>query len=176
MVSENYKKIESKAFWYLERYASSSKNLKDYLRKKVRDTELNQDSEVIINQIITNLEKQNILNDAVFSESKSRTFINKGWSLSKIKFRLKQLGINSETIEICIDNIKAEESDIEIIAASKLVKKRSIGPFRRKELDEKLKNKEYGILARAGFNYALSKKLLYDLSAKEIEEIINNYN
>ena len=119
MVSENYKKIESKAFWYLERYASSSKNLKDYLRKKVRDTELNQDSEVIINQIITNLEKQNILNDAVFSESKSRTFINKGWSLSKIKFRLKQLGINSETIEICIDNIKAEESDIEIIAASK---------------------------------------------------------
>ena len=82
MVSENYKKIESKAFWYLERYASSSKNLRDYLRKKVRDTELNQDSEVIINQIITNLEKQNILNDAVFSESKSRTFINKGWSLS----------------------------------------------------------------------------------------------
>lgn len=176
MVSENYKKIESKAFWYLERYASSSKNLRDYLRKKVRDTELNQDSEVIINQIITNLEKQNILNDAVFSESKSRTFINKGWSLSKIKFRLKQLGINSETIEICIDNIKAEESDIEIIAASKLVKKRSIGPFRRKKLDEKLKNKEYGILARAGFNYALSKKLLYDLSAKEIEDIINNYN
>ena len=56
MVSENYKKIESKAFWYLERYASSSKNLRDYLRKKVRDTELNQDSEVIINQIITNLE------------------------------------------------------------------------------------------------------------------------
>ena len=62
------------------------------------------------------------------------------------------------------------------IAASKLVKKRSIGPFRRKELDEKLKNKEYGILARAGFNYGLSKKLLYDLSAKEIEDIINNYN
>ena len=88
MVSENYKKIESKAFWYLERYASSSKNLRDYLRKKVRDTELNQDSEVIINQIITNLEKQNILNDALFSESKSRAFINKGWSLSKIKFRL----------------------------------------------------------------------------------------
>ena len=94
---------------------------------------------IIINQIITNLEKQNILNDAVFSESKSRTFINKGWSLSKIKFRLKQLGINDETIEICIDNIKAEESDIEIIAASKLVKKRSIGPFRRKELDDKVK-------------------------------------
>ena len=52
MVSENYKKIESKAFWYLERYASSSKNLKDYLKKKVRDTELNQDSEIIINKIV----------------------------------------------------------------------------------------------------------------------------
>jgi len=175
MISENYKKIEAKAFWYLERYASSSKNLKDYLRKKVRDTDLNNDSELIISQIINNLEKQNILNDGVFSESKAKTFINKGWSLSKIKFRLKQLGINNETIDICIENIKTEEADIELIAASKLVKKRFIGSFRRKELDDKLKNREFGILARAGFNYALSKKVLYELSADEIEEIINNY-
>lgn len=175
MISENYKKIEAKAFWYLERYASSSKNLKDYLRKKVRDTDLNNDSELIISQIINNLEKQNILNDGVFSESKAKTFINKGWSLSKIKFRLKQLGINNETIDICIENIKTEEADIELIAASKLVKKRFIGSFRRKELDDKLKNREFGILARAGFNYALSKKVLYELSADEIEEIISNY-
>lgn len=175
MISENYKKIEAKAFWYLERYASSSKNLKDYLRKKVRDTDLNHDSELIISQIINNLEKQNILNDGVFSESKAKTFINKGWSLSKIKFRLKQLGINNETIDICIENIKTEEADIELIAASKLVKKRFIGSFRRKELDDKLKNREFGILARAGFNYALSKKVLYELSADDIEEIINNY-
>ena len=175
MISENYKKIEAKAFWYLERYASSSKNLKDYLRKKVRDTDLNNDSELIISQIINNLEKQNILNDGIFSESKAKTFINKGWSLSKIKFRLKQLGINNETIDICIENIKTEEADIELIAASKLVKKRFIGSFRRKELDDKLKNREFGILARAGFNYALSKKVLYELSADEIEEIINNY-
>lgn len=175
MISENYKKIEAKAFWYLERYASSSKNLKDYLRKKVRDTDLNNDSELIISQIINNLEKQNILNDGIFSESKAKTFINKGWSLSKIKFRLKQLGINNETIDICIENIKTEEADIELIAASKLVKKRFIGSFRRKELDDKLKNREFGILARAGFNYALSKKVLYELSADEIEEIISNY-
>lgn len=175
MISENYKKIEAKAFWYLERYASSSKNLKDYLRKKVRDTDLNHDSELIISQIINNLEKQNILNDGVFSESKAKTFINKGWSLSKIKFRLKQLGINNETIDICIENIKTEEADIELIAASKLVKKRFIGSFRRKELDDKLKNREFGILARAGFNYALSKKVLYELSVDEIEEIINDY-
>ena len=85
------------------------------------------------------------------------------------------MGINNETIDICIENIKTEEADIELIAASKLVKKRFIGSFRRKELDDKLKNREFGILARAGFNYALSKKLLYDLSVEEIEEIINNY-
>ena len=176
MVSENYKKIESKAFWYLERYASSSKNLRDYLKRKVRDTDLNQDSEIIINQIIINLEKQNILNDGVFSESNARTFINKGWSLSKVKFRLKQLGINDDNIEICIENIKSEEFDVELFAASKLVKKRFIGAFRRKELDDKLKNKEFGILARAGFNYALSKKVLYELSVDEIEEIINDYS
>ena len=175
MVSETYKKIEAKAFWYLERYSSSSKNLKDYLKKKVRDTELNHDSEIVINQIIINLEKQNILNDSIYAESKVKSFINKGWSISKIKFRLKQLGVNEDIINSCIDKVNAEESDIELFAASKLVKKRSIGPFRRNTLDEKIKNKEFGILARAGFNYALSKKLLYELSIEEIDKIINNH-
>ena len=141
----------------------------------MRDTELNHDSEIVINQIITNLEKQNILNDSIYSESKVKSFINKGWSISKIKFRLKQLGVNEDIINSCIDKVNAEESDIELFAASKLVKKRSIGPFRRNTLDEKIKNKEFGILARAGFNYALSKKLLYELSMEEIDKIINNH-
>ena len=121
------------------------------------------------------MKKQNILNDSIFSESKVKSFINKGWSISKIKFRLKQLGVNEDIINSCIDKVNAEESDIELFAASKLVKKRSIGPFRRNTLDEKIKNKEFGILARAGFNYALSKKLLYELSMEEIDKIINNH-
>jgi len=175
MISENYKKIEAKAFWYLEKYASSSKNLKEYLKRKVRDTDLNQDSEIIINQIILNLEKQNILNDNLFSESKAKNFIHKGWSISKIKFKLKQLGIDNEIIDSSIDSLKSEEPNLELIAASKLVKKKSLGVYRKKTLDDKLMNREFGVLARAGFNYALSKKILKELTLEEIENIINNH-
>ena len=57
--------------------------------------------------------------------------------------------------------------------AIKLAKKRSIGPFRKSELNDKLKMKEYGILSRAGFSYSLCKKVLNELNLEEID-LINN--
>ena len=71
--------------------------------------------------------------------------------------------------------MKKENSELDLYAAARLVKKRSLGAFRRVEFNDKVKNKEFGILARAGFNYALSKKLLYELSMEEIDKIINNH-
>ena len=54
----NYTEIESKALWYLQRYASSSENLRNYLRRKVKDSHLSINSEEIINEIIFSLERQ----------------------------------------------------------------------------------------------------------------------
>ncbi len=99
----NYTEIESKALWYLQRYASSSENLRNYLRRKVKDSHLSINSEEIINEIIFSLERQKILNDQLFSESKIRNYLNKGWSLKKIEFKLKELCVKDNII---IDAIK----------------------------------------------------------------------
>ena len=80
----SYTEIEGKALWYLQRYATSSENLRSYLKRKVKDTHLNIGSDEIINTIISSLEDQKILDDKLFSESKIRNFLNRGWSLKKI--------------------------------------------------------------------------------------------
>ena len=112
----NYTEIESKALWYLQRYASSSENLRNYLRRKVKDSHLSINSEEIINEIIFSLERQKILNDQLFSESKIRNYLNKGWSLKKIEFKLKELYVKDNTIIDAIQNIRDSVKNIDIIA------------------------------------------------------------
>ena len=98
----HYTDIESKALWYLQRYASSSENLRKYLKRKVQNSYLNTNSDHIINSIIDSLEKQKILDDKLFSESKIRNYLNKGWSLRKIEFKLKELDVKDNIIVDCL--------------------------------------------------------------------------
>ena len=98
----SYTEIEGKALWYLQRYATSSENLRSYLKRKFKDTHLNVGSDEIINTIISSLEDQKILDDKVFSESKIRNFLNRGWSLKKIQFRLRELKVKNNIVEECI--------------------------------------------------------------------------
>ena len=124
----SYTEIESKALWYLQRYATSSENLRSYLKRKVKDTHLNIGSDEIINTIISSLEDQKILDDKLFSESKIRNFLNRGWSLKKIQFRLRELRVKNNIIEECIAEAKEINKDFDLVAAAKLARKKSIGP------------------------------------------------
>ena len=167
----SYTEIEGKALWYLQRYATSSENLRMYLKRKVQDTHLNIGSDEIINTIISSLEDQKILDDKLFSESKIRNFLNRGWSLKKIQFRLRELRVKNNIIEECIAEAKEINKDFDLVAAAKLVRKKSIGPFRKKELNDKTKNKELGILSRAGFSYNIVKQVLFESDIEELEEL-----
>ena len=113
----NYTEIESKALWYFNRYASSSEILTNYLRRYVIDSHLSINSEEIINEIIYSLERQKILNDQLFSESKIRNYLNKGWSLKKIEFKLKELYVKDNIIIDAIQNIRNSGKNIDLIAA-----------------------------------------------------------
>ena len=169
MNESNLKEIESKAIWYLERYSTSSQNLKKYLKRKVMNTHLNVGSDEIINKVISRLESQKILNDRFFTESKVRSLLNKGWSTKKIGLKLRDLGVSDELIDENINNLEGNEEEINLVSAITLVKKRSLGPYRKVEFTDKVKNREFGIMSRAGFSYAISKKVLIDMDKNEIE-------
>ena len=100
--------------------------------------------------------------------SKIRQFFS-FWQQKKIGFKLKELGISPELIEENINNLDGNEDEINLVSAITLVKKRSIGPYRKVEFTDKVKNREFGILSRAGFSYAISKKVLINMDKNEIE-------
>ena len=116
------------------------------------------------------LEKSHFLNDKLYSDSKARVLFRRGYSL-KITHSLRSKGIEQENIKLSLDKIISDKSDPDYISAMKICKKRRIGPMRIHSNREIFYKKDIGILARSGFSYDLSKKIL-SMTKEEFEKLI----
>ena len=163
------------AFSYLEKYSPSKQQLKVYLLKKyltkIKGTKSKKEVTLIIDEIITNLERNKVINDEMYSDSKARMYLRRGYSLNKINQSLRNKGINDKFIKQSIDKIKEDEIEPDFVSALKLCKRRRIGPIRPEENRELFYKKDMGILARGGFSFELSKRVL-DLEKNEFNKLI----
>ncbi len=163
------------AYSYLAKYNPSKQQVKTYLLKKylTKFQGSRQKKEVteIIDGIVSNLEKSQFLNDSLFSDSKARMLFRRGYSLNKISYALKSKGIEQRNIQQSLEKIKNEKSDPDFISAMKICKKKRIGPMRPDTNRELFYKKDIGILARSGFTYEISKKIL-NMTQKEFNKLI----
>ena len=167
--------LKDLAYSYLEKYSPSKQQLKVYLLKKyltkIKGTKSKKEVTSIIDEIILNLEKNRILNDELYSDSKARMFLRRGYSLNKINQSLRNKGIDGKFIKQSLDKIKEDEIEPDFVSALKLCKRRRIGPLRPGANRELFYKKDMGILARGGFSFDLSKRIL-DLDSEEFKKLI----
>jgi len=167
--------LKDLAYSYLEKYSPSKQQLKVYLLKKyltkIKGTRSKKEVSSIIDEIIKNLEKNKIINDELYSDSKARMFLRRGYSLNKINQSLRQKGIDSKYVKQSIDKIKDDQIEPDFVSALKLCKRRRIGPLRPETNRELFYKKDMGILARGGFSFDLSKRIL-DLDIDEFNKLI----
>ena len=163
------------AYSYLEKYNPSKQQLKIYLLKKyltkIKGTKSKKEITLIIDKIVVNLEKNKIINDELYSDSKARMFLRRGYSLNKINQSLRTKGIDQKYIKQSIDKIKDNEIEPDFVSALKLCKRRRIGPLRPDANRELFYKKDMGILARGGFSFDLSKRVL-NLETDEFKKLI----
>ena len=163
------------AYSYLEKYSPSKQQLKVFLLKKyltkIKGTKSKKEVSSIIDEIVVNLEKNKILNDEMYSDSKARMFLRRGYSLNKINQSLRGKGIEEKFIKLSIDKIKENQIEPDFVSALKLCKRRRIGPLRPKTNRELFYKKDMGILARNGFSFELSKRVL-NLEFDEFNKLI----
>jgi len=163
------------AYSYIEKYNPSKQQIKIYLLKKYlkkfQGSKAKKEISKIIDNIISNLEKNRFLNDSLYSDSKARMFFRRGYSLRKIIYSLKSKGIDQKNIKLSIEKIKNEKSDPDFVSAVKTCKKKRIGPMRPESNRELFYKKDMGILARSGFGYDISKKILA-MSNKEFNQFL----
>mgnify|MGYP001301761222 CR=1 FL=1 len=164
------------SFSYIEKYAPSKQQLKTYLLKKylkakipkVNKNNINE----LINVVLNDLEKKKFVNDKFFSSSKAKSLVNRGHSINKIRHYLLSKGIKYNYINETIDEIKNKNNDQDFFSAIKMCKKRRIGPARDENNRPLFYKKDISILARYGFNFETSKKVM-SLNKEEYLKIIN---
>ena len=167
--------LKDLAYSYLEKYNPSKQQLKVYLLKKyllkIKGIKSKKEVTSIIDEIIANLEKNKLLNDEMYSDSKARMFLRRGYSLNKINQSLRNKGVEDKYVKKSIEKIKEKQIEPDFVSALKLCKRRRIGPLRPESNRELFYKKDMGVLARGGFSFDLSKRVL-DLDAQEFQKLI----
>ena len=156
--------IRKSAYTYLEKYSPSKQQLRTYLLKKFlkKKQKISNKNELfsLIDVAISTLLDQKLVNDKHYSDVKTKTFLRKGYSLNKIRYMLIKRGIDEKYIKASISKIRENESDPDFFSAIKICKKRKIGPNREENNRPLFYKKDISILARSGFSYEISKKVL----------------
>lgn len=106
------------------------------------------------------------LDDTAFAEMSTRSGMRGGKSRRAIAQKLSRKGVASGTVAAAV----AEADDFH--AALVLARKRAFGPFRKGELDEKRKAKEFSAFARAGFSFDIGRRI-FEMSLEEAEEALD---
>ena len=163
------------ALSYVEKYAPSKQQLKTYLLKKYLKNSITsvkkQDVNNLIDVVLSDLEKSKFINDQFYSESKAKSMIQRGKSINKIRNYLISKGINSEFIKDTVEKITDENSDQDFFSAIKLCKKKRIGPARTEDNRPLFYKKDISLLARNGFDFETSKKIM-DIDKEDYLKII----
>ena len=163
------------AFTYVEKYAPSKQQLKTYLLKKyLKSSVLNvkkKDVTDLIDIVLSDLEKNKFINDKFYSESKAKSMIQRGSSINKIRSYLIGKGINDRFITDTVNNIRDQNSDQDFFSAIKICKKKRIGPARTEDNRPLFYKKDISLLARNGFDFETSKKVM-DIKKDDFLKII----
>ena len=156
--------LRNYSYAYLEKYSPSKQQLRTFLFKKLikKRHKISSKKEIfiLIDEVIGTLVEQNFLSDKYYSEAKSKALLRKGYSLNKIRYSLIKKGIDEKYIKSSISKIKENESDPDFFSAIKMCKRRRIGPIREEGNRTLFYKKDMSILARSGFSYEISKKVL----------------
>ena len=156
--------IRKFAYSYLKKYSSSKQQLRIYLFKKFlkKNQKIYNKKELfnLIDSVVVTMVDEKLVNDKYYSDSKSKALLRRGYSLNKIRYNLISKGIDQEYIKSSISKIKDNESDPDFFSAIKICKRRRIGPCREEGNRSLYYKKDISILARSGFSYEISKRVL----------------
>ena len=161
---------------YVEKFAPSKQQLKTYLLKKYLRAKVDNVKRSNISDLIEivaeDLEKSKFINDKFYSETKAKSLIQRGSSINKIRNYLISKGVGQKYIKNTIEQINENNEDQDFFSAIKVCKKKRIGPSRAEDNRPLFYKKDIGILARSGFDFEVSRRVM-ELDKEEYLKIIN---
>ena len=152
--------LERAALAYLERFASSSENLRRVLRRKVerRCRQRGEPSEpflALVDEVVARSMRSGLLDDRRFAEGRVASLRRRGGSARLIAAKLAAKGVERTLIA---DALAGEPED-ELAAAHALARRRKLGPYRPGDRAP-YRDKDLAALARAGFRFDVARAVV----------------
>lgn len=168
-------RLQKAALFYLERYASSSENLRRVLMRRVeRSAQFHgtdrEEGARIVASLIERFLKAGLLDDQAYAEAKTASLHRRGTSKRAIRLKLSQKGVNSGTIDKALEALEVDRAaegvlgdgsrdDLDFTAALNYARRRRIGPFRSEKAPEK-RDRDLAALGRQGFSYEIARRII----------------
>lgn len=151
-------KLYNAAIRYLQRYTSSSDNLRDVLQRRVKRWEIRtkqkapDEAPQWIAAAVSKCLEYGYVNDAQYAEQRVQAFRRQGRSKMYILRALQLKGIDPETTQ----RLLGSDEEAELNAAKRYVQRRRLG----KKTAPEDRQKDLAKLVRAGFALGVAKQAL----------------
>jgi regulatory protein len=145
---------------YLERYASSSENLRRVLRRKVeKRCRLRGEDPAqfhgTIDDVVARSVLSGLVDDSRYADARVASLRRRGGSRRAIQAKLSAKGVDRETIAAAL----AGEPEDELTAAHALARRRKLGPYRAGERAAS-RERDLAALARGGFAFEIARRVI----------------
>ena len=156
-------RLRNIALYYLKRFETTEYNLRAVLKRRIddyaywdRDFNKNEAYQWL-DELMSDFIRLGYVNDERYAEIKIRSYLAAGKSLRYISSKLKEKGIDEDLADKLL-----EQQDYDAFAmALRLAKKKKIGPYCEDDrLRRERRNKDMGVLIRAGFDYDVVIRVL----------------
>jgi regulatory protein len=157
--------LHDAALSYLARYAATEAGLFAVLVRRierwargVEDRDLLTEQIAMAKQaartVVARLAAAGAVSDAAFAESRARSLVRSGRSRRAVAATLAAKGVDAGLAQTAVP----DDAETELAAALVLARKRRIGPFRTSDAADR--QREFGIMARAGFPRSVVERAL----------------
>ena len=166
--------LERAAVEYLARYAASRRGVERVLARRIDKAARRGGVDVeaaraAARQALDRLAAQGLLDDERFAEGRARSLLARGRPVAAIRAALREKGVDAAQAEDAIAALAHETPAPDLAAALALARRRRLGPYRPAGTRAARRDKDLGVMARAGFAREIARRIVDapDLDALE---------
>ncbi|MBP2232801.1 regulatory protein [Azospirillum agricola] len=158
--------LENAALHYLERFASSTANLRGVLLRKVRRSAQAHGTDPEegarwIEELLARYVRSGLLNDETYARMRTESLHRRGASTRAIAQKLAVKGIGRDEADKALETLREDVGpDLDLTAALALARRRRLGVYRLPEARAAHREKDMAALGRAGFGYEIARRVV----------------
>ncbi len=149
-------RLDALALFYVGRYATSQKKLRDYLRRKVKENGWVDDTSPPIDDIVARMITLKYLDDEAYATMKAEGMTRRGYGLSRVKMALRQAGISENDAHFAETQSRENAKD----AALAFARRKRIGPYARITASADDQRKAIAAMCRAGHSFEIAHQII----------------